>query len=150
MDAALREIRVLIQDRHEPDEVDMAGPDHEYFRLAVFALNFALTLLNSAEGRRALEATCEAIFQAAGRRGRREMFFQGTSARTAVVDFLDSIAANPPNIFVSTRVTGEGATFRVSFEHELPYNAKRASTMRLSKRVSQPICLPCYYSSRPF
>lgn len=128
-----------MRDKEDPGDTPPVGLETATFRIGTFALHFGLSMLESPEGRRALIATGEDVLESLGRRGQRSIVYQGQGAARPVDDFLAMVRANLPTITVSTRVTGEGATIRVTWlEHEAAdYNAKRAGQLRLNKKVSQ-------------
>lgn len=116
-------------------------------------MHFALSLLETPEARASLKQTGISICTAWGRRGSRGLAFKGdvgtnpASMVEAVDDFLAKLRSSPPNIIVSTRVTGEGLTQRLPWLALVGenYDPKYAAVFRLNKTVRPP----SYQSARP-
>ncbi|KAK4205128.1 hypothetical protein QBC40DRAFT_261114 [Triangularia verruculosa] len=104
-------IRAVLQDARSPYDVVPLANTSRTFRFAVYCMTFAFNLLESQKGR---------------------------SALITVDQFLESIRNDPPNVIVSTRVSGEGKTQRLNWNAYLggdPYEAKSGVIFRLNKTI---------------
>lgn len=139
----LAQMRVFDQSHVDPANIALMQPSSRTFRLTAFALHFGLSVLESPQGRSSLVATARDIWSTWSNRQRRGMHFQqgntamdATQMNRAVNEFLASVRENPPNIIISTRVTGEGLTQRVHWANRFNrYNAKFAALFRLNRTV---------------
>lgn len=110
-------------------------------------MNFAISLLESTKGRSALLNTGITVWEAYTSRERRHMAFRGNGDPThdralmedTVDDFLINIRTDPPNVIVSTRVSGEGLAQRLDWwDGENQFQVKWGVVYRLNKMVSGP------------
>lgn len=155
IEMSLERVRILIQDHEtDPFEAPPLLSTSRTFRVAVFALNFGLCMLESPRGRAGLVAVGRDIANAWGRRDRRGMAFyrdrgvrggvddadSPEAMRRAVDRFLRLMRADPPNVVVSTRVPGDAMVERIGwFEGESQrYSAKEAAMFRLNHHVCRP------------
>lgn len=141
----LPEVRVLDQSRADPFTTSLLTPQSRTFRLAVFVMHFAISMLESRSGRAALIHTAERVWSNWTRRQRRNTIYSNERPpMEQLVDrFLENIREDPPNIIVSTRVRGEGLVERLAWADEREqYEVKWGALYRLNKTVSRP-CSRC-------
>jgi len=108
-------------------------------------MHFAISLLESTKGRSVLIDTGISVWEGYGSRERRRMAFRGNGDRAhdralmvdTVDDFLSNIRTDPPNVIVSTRVSGEGVAQRLDWWNgENKFQVKWGAIYRLNKTVS--------------
>ncbi|KAK7429163.1 hypothetical protein QQZ08_004378 [Neonectria magnoliae] len=138
----LENVRILEQSRENPYETPDIPPTSRTFRVAAFAFNLGLSMLECPRGRQALETTGTAVWRGSTVRERRDWIFQGGVSEMPqfVARFLTLCRYDPPNIIVSDRLTGEGLTQRVDWLNEVDgglngYTPKFAALFRLNKTV---------------
>ncbi|KAK7413373.1 hypothetical protein QQX98_007750 [Neonectria punicea] len=140
----LEKVRILEQARENPYDTPDIPPSSRTFRVAAFALNLGLSMLECPRGRQALEITGTEVWRGSTAREQRSFIFQGdVSGMPQFVDrFLTTCRYDPPNVIVSDRITGEGLAQRVGWPGEVgggggmdDYTPKLAAVFRLNKTV---------------
>ena len=149
----LRNLRILIQD-HPTDpfdtpDIDLLSP---MFRIVAFALQFGISMLETEDARIALTRVGRGVMTKWRSRDRRTTAYyqdprmrggfnpdDARAMRYAVDTFVEQLRIDPPNVFVSTRVDGDGMTERLSWlQYNSDFSAKWSVIFRLNKWVSLP------------
>ncbi|KAK4112796.1 hypothetical protein N656DRAFT_779027 [Canariomyces notabilis] len=137
----LPNVRVFEQSRSDPEDMPQLSKLSRTFRFVVFVMHFAISMLESPDGREALIDTAGALCDGWTMRGRRNHLFRADvrQQRNLLIEqvdaFLDSIRENPPNMVVSSRLVGEGVVQRQDWAHGRGFNAKWAAMFRLNGRI---------------
>ncbi|TVY68100.1 hypothetical protein Focb16_v002492 [Fusarium oxysporum f. sp. cubense] len=142
----LNNFRVLDQSQPDPVNTPDLPQSSRTFRVAAFVFHLGMSMLESRRGREALVMLISDAWRASDRRAQKTFIpksnFQTdlNEARRFVDTFLAKCRAEPPNIIISDRITGEGLAQRVDWRSILgsqigDYNPKWAAMFRLNKTV---------------
>ncbi|EWZ86013.1 hypothetical protein FOWG_11082 [Fusarium oxysporum f. sp. lycopersici MN25] len=142
----LNNFRVLDQSQPDPVNTPDLPQSSRTFRVAAFVFHLGMSMLESRRGREALVMLISDAWRASDRRAQKTFIpksnFQTdlNEARRFVDTFLAKCRAEPPNIIISDRITGEGLAQRVDWPSILgsqigDYNPKWAAMFRLNKTV---------------
>jgi hypothetical protein len=145
----LDNFRVLEQSRPNPTDTPALPQSSRTFRVAVFVFHMGLSMLESRRGHESLVTLISEAWRASDRRARKtfipksDLQADSEEARRFVDCFLSKCRADPPNIIVSDRITGEGLAQRADWPNILgssvsDYNPKWAAIFRLNKTVRPP------------
>ncbi|KAK4222243.1 hypothetical protein QBC38DRAFT_460590 [Podospora fimiseda] len=136
---ALERVRVLEQIRSDPYKLVSLKQDSRKYRVTIFAFYLGFKMLQSSAGLRALADVGEKVWGGWRKATKDETLLEGNPKqnpglmRSWAKDFLAKIRENPPTIFISDRVDGEGLTNRLSWRGETDiYDAKIAVLYRLN------------------
>lgn len=147
----LNNFRVLDQSRPNPVDTPDLPQSSRTFRVSAFVFHMGMSMLESRRGSEALVTLISDAWRASDRRARKTFVPQGnlqtdlSEARQFVNTFLSKCRAEPPNIIISDRITGEGLAQRLDWPSMLgakisDYNPKWAALFRINKTVRQTSC----------
>lgn len=139
-------VRVLDQSAPNPYKVPLIPSTTQPFRVVIFSLHLAMSMLESPRGRQALIEVGTAVWDRFRRRGRRNFALQGDLSQDPYLitrhadQFIQRCRIDPPNVIVSDRILGEGLAERVNWPNMVHKNAgvyspKWAAMFRVNKTV---------------
>lgn len=142
----LDNFRVLEQCRPDPTDTPPLPQSSRTFRVTAFVFHMGMSMLESRRGHAALINLISESWRASDRRAKKTFIpkqnlqAESEETRRFVDRFLTKCRADPPNIIVSDRITGEGLAQRANWPEVLgstvrDYNAKWAAVFRLNKTV---------------
>lgn len=144
----IERMRVVKQYQKNPEMLEVCPPESQAFRVAVFAMDYGLSLLESRRGLAALIQTGTVSWKKVRLSERRDFAFKGDLYKDpSLMDgfvrrFLSKCRANPPTVILSDRIPGEGLAIRMNWANALgnneeKFNAKWSVVFRLNLTVSR-------------
>ena len=144
-------MRVVDQTRRDVLSTPSIPSSDPRFRLALFAYDTGLAMLESPRGKHALFETARDVVAALGRKAKKEAVFKTDTeipeeSRLSVFmsTFLSRCRSSPPNITISNRVVGDGYTRRLDWclhlgKQRAVYDPKYGALYHLDSRVCRVV-----------
>ncbi|KAJ0124721.1 hypothetical protein J7T55_006062 [Diaporthe amygdali] len=133
-------VRVVLQDQPDPLKVTNLQPTSRYFRITVFALHRALSMLETSRGRYVLSNIGVEECESWGPRAAKSLVFKQNpkanpnAMKDYVNEWLQKLRRNAPTVTISDRIQGDGVTQRLDWGNSpSEYIVTKAVLFRVNK-----------------